>query len=245
MTAAATASVPASKSIPAFYQILLRSQFTRGRVIGAAALGLIAIVAAVLSRGAADPIDAAIFAVGLYGISLMVPLITLMLASPLLGNLVEDRLLVYLWLKPTARWHLAAAALLATASVLIPVTVVPLVIAALVSGQAGLAGPVALAAIVGVLAYGGFFLWLGLRYRSGLWLGLAYIVVWENVVANFGDGPARFAIRSYLLTIVEWGTERSVPLADRADAAAILVPVLFAMAGIALTTWALRSRDID
>lgn len=240
-----TRSVSASTTIPAFYRILLRSQFSRGRAIGAVALGLIAVVTAVIARGATDPEQGAIFAVGFYGLSLMVPLITLMLASPLLGNLVEDRLLVYLWLKPTPRWHLAAAAWLATASVLIPATVVPLVVAALVSGQTGLLAPAALAGVLGVLAYGGFFLWLGLRFRFGVWLGLAYIVVWENAVAAFGDGPARFAIRSYLLTIVQWGTDRTVELANRSDVASIVVPLLFATIGVALTARALTNRDID
>jgi len=56
--------------------------------------------------------------VAAYGLGIVVPLAALWFGTSAIGDLVEDRLLVYLWLKPIPRWQLPAAAILATSSVL-------------------------------------------------------------------------------------------------------------------------------
>ena len=239
------ADVSARHTIPVFYRMLLHGQLTRGRIVGLALLGAMLILTAFLSRTADDAEEAALFAVGEYGLVLFVPLAALMLANPMLGNLVEDRLLVYVWLKPTPRWHLAVAAFAAVATVLTGVTVVPIAAAAFIAGFPSLVGPAALATILGVVAYAAVYLLLGLRFSWGLWLGLAYLVVWENVFARLGDGPARFSLRSYLLTILETGTDRRIELADRSTVASVVVPIAVAIVGTVLTAWVLGRRDVD
>ena len=92
------ADVPPRRTIPVFYRMLLHGQLTRGRMVGLALLAGMLILTAFLSRTADDAEEAALFTVGEYGLVLFVPLAALMLANPMLGNLVEDRLLVYVWL---------------------------------------------------------------------------------------------------------------------------------------------------
>lgn len=240
-----TVDTSPARTIPAFYRLLLRGQLTRGRIAGLVALAAIAVLFAGLSRVSDDPVDAALFTVADYAVSLLVPLAAVMIASPMFGNLVEDRLLVYLWLKPPPRWHIAVAALSAVTSALLPVTLLPVLASVLITGELGLLWPAALATVLGVLAYSGLYLWLGLRFNWGLWLGLLYLALWENTIARFGDGPARFSLRSYLVTIVEWGTDREIGLADRASWAAVCVPLAVAVASVVLVAWTLRSRDVD
>ncbi len=240
--------VAASRSIPVLYRLLLRGQLTKGRVVALGGLVAIVVLTSLLSRqatGPDGPETAALFALGEYGIAAFVPLAALLLASPMLGNLVEDRLLVYLWLKPVARWHLAVAAFGAVVSVLMLVTVAPLVVGSLLAGQPGLAGPLALAAVLGSLAYGGAYLFVGVRFSFGLWLGLAYLALWENVLARLGSGPARLSIRSYLMTNVQRGTDIDILLADRSSWAAVVVPVAIALVFVALTARTLTTRDVD
>ena len=240
--------VPAAQSLPVLYRMLLRGQLTRGRIVALGGLAAIVLLTAALSRqatGTDGPETAALFALGEYGIAAFVPLVALLLASPMLGNLVEDRLLVYLWLKPVARWHVAVAAFAAVVTVLVAVTVPPLVIGSLLAGQAGLAWPLALAALLGSLAYGAAYLFVGVRFSFGLWLGLAYLALWENTFARLGNGPARVSIRSYLMTTVQRGTDIQVQLADRAAWAAIVVPLAIAVVFVALTARALAARDVD
>ena len=84
----------------------------------------------VLARGDDDPLRATTeIALG-YGLGIVVPLATAWLATSSVGDLVEDRLLVYLWLKPVPRWQLPAAAVLATVTIVVPLVAVPLVVAA-------------------------------------------------------------------------------------------------------------------
>ena len=96
---------------------------------------------------------------------------------------MEDRLLVYLWLKPVPRWQLPAAAVLATVSVVVPLTALPLTASALVAGAGDVAWATLLAASLAALAYAGLFVAAGLWFRRAVWWGLAFVLIWENVAA--------------------------------------------------------------
>ena len=156
-------SVAAAQSIPTYYRLLLRGQLTRGRLVGLGILSSISLLLAIVSRTSVDAVDLEELSVVLlsnYAIALLIPLATLILAAPMIGNLVEDQLLVYLWLKPVPRWHLAVAAYAAVVTTLLPVVVVPVVATALITGFASLIVPATVAAILGVLAYSAIYLFL-------------------------------------------------------------------------------------
>jgi len=243
-----TPTVTAAKSIPTYYRLLLRGQLTRGRLVGLGILGGISIFLAIVTRTAVDARDlegASVALLSEYGIALLIPLATLILASPMIGNLVEDRLLVYLWLKPVPRWHLAVAAYAAVVTTLLPVVIVPILLTAVITGFGSLVIPATLAAILGVLAYSSIYVFLGARFTAGLWLGLLYLVLWENVLSRFSNGMARLSLRSYLQTILQRGTDVTIDLAERAGWASIVIPLAVAAIGIALTAATLSSKDID
>jgi len=243
-----TPRVTAAKSIPTYFRLLLRGQLTRGRLFGLGMLGGLSLLLAIVTRTAVDARDLEEASVGLlsnYAIALLIPLATLILASPMIGNLVEDRLLVYLWLKPVPRWHLAVAAYAAVVTTLLPVVIVPVLVTALITGFGSLVIPATTAAILGVLAYSGIYLFLGARFTAGLWLGLLYLVLWENVLSRFSNGMARLSVRSYLQTMLQRGTDVPIDLADRAGWASIVIPLAVAAAAVAMTAVTLSSKDID
>ncbi len=241
-------TVTAAASIPSYFRMLLRGQLTRGRSFGLGLLGGIALLLAIVTRTAVEAQDleeASVALLSEYAIALLLPLATLILATPMLGNLIEDRLLVYLWLKPVPRWHLAVAAYAAVVATLLPVVVLPIVVTAIITGFSSLVLPAAIAAVLGVVAYSGIYLLLGARFTWGLWLGLLYLVLWENVLSRFSNGMARLSIRSYLQTILQRGTEVPIDLADRAGWASVVIPLLVAAATIAMTAITLANKDID
>lgn len=243
-----TPTVTAAKSIPTYFRLLLRGQLTRGRLFGLGMLGGIALLLAIVTRTAVDARDLEEASVGLlsnYAIALLIPLATLILASPMIGNLVEDRLLVYLWLKPVPRWHLAVAAYAAVVTTLLPVVIVPVLVTALITGFGSLVIPATAAAILGVLAYSGIYLFLGARFTAGLWLGLLYLVLWENVLSRFSNGMARLSVRSYLQSMLQRGTDVPIDLADRAGWASIVIPLAVAAVAVVMTARTLSSKDID
>lgn len=242
------AAVTAAQSIPTYFRLLLRGQLTRGRLVGLGVLGGISMLLAIVSRTSVDGMereDLSVFVLSNYAVALLIPLATLILAAPMIGNLVEDRLLVYLWLKPVPRWHLAVAAYAAVVTTLVPVVVVPVVITALITGLTSLVVPAAIAAVLGVLAYSAIYLFLGARFTAGLWLGLLYLVLWENVLTGFSNGMARLSIRSYLQTVLQRGTDVPIDLADRSGWASIAIPLIIAAAGVAMTAATLSRKDID
>lgn len=233
-------------AISRLYNLMLRSLLTKGRLLGMGALGLLAVVvAAVAGRGDFNVERNTTEFLAFYGMALMVPLICLLLGTSALGNFIEDRLLVYLWLKPLPRWYLAVAAFLATFTLSIPLAVIPLTLAAALSGISDLIVPTFMGALVGCLAYCGLFVALGTRFARGLWWGLLYILIWENLLSSISDGTARLSIKSYPFSIMERAMNVNLDLAGRAAWATVAIPVLVAIAGTAYAGRRLAIRDIE
>jgi ABC-2 type transport system permease protein len=128
----------------------------------------------VFARSDANAPQAAADAVPGYGLGVVVPLATLWLGTSAIGDLVEDRLLVYLWLKPVPRWQLPAAAVLATVGVVVPLTALPLTVSALAAGAGDVAWATLIAAPLAVLAYAGLFVAAGLWFRRTAWLAATW-----------------------------------------------------------------------
>lgn len=229
----------------ALYRLLLRMQVTPLRVVGIGALGGLAILLGVITRGDDDPLRATTeIAVG-YGLGIVVPLATVWLATSTMSDLVDDRLLVYLWLKPVPRWQLPAAAILATVTVVVPLVAVPLAATVLVAGTSELLGTVLLAAALAVAAYAALFVAAGLWLRRALWWSLLYILVWENGLARAVDGAARLSIASYAQSLVADAGDVALAYADRRPLASLLVLPAIVLAGFLLATIRYRRAEVD
>jgi ABC-2 type transport system permease protein len=236
----------ATTSLLALHGLLLRTQLTAARILGVAALGTLAVLLGVLSRADDDPTDAAADVVATYGLGLLVPLATLWLGTSVVGDLVEDRLLVYLWLKPVARWQLPAAATLATVSVIVPLTALPLAASTLAAGAGGdLVLATLAASVLATAAYTGLFVAAGLWFRRAAWWGLAFVVFWENVVALSAEGLARFTVSEWARTILETAPGVDVAVGARSPTAAFVVLPAVALAGWLLATVRYGRADVD
>jgi len=102
----AASSGASGSSFVALYRLLLRLQVTPLRLVGILVLGSLAVLLGALARGDDDPLRATTEVALGYGLGIVLPLATVWLATSTMGDLVEDRLLVYLWLKPVPRWQL-------------------------------------------------------------------------------------------------------------------------------------------
>jgi ABC-2 type transport system permease protein len=232
-------------SLVAFYRLLVRTQITVPRLLGIAGLGALAVLIGLFARWDSNPDHAAADAVASYGLGILVPLAALWLGSSALGDLVEDRLLVYLSLKPVPRWQLPAAAVLATATVVVPLTALPLTASALAAGASGVAWPALLAASFGALAYAGLFVAAGLWFRRAIWWGLAFVLIWETVIAYTSEGAARFTVLGWSASILQLAPRSDEELAAGSAAAAFVILPAIAIGAWLATTWRYRSADID
>jgi ABC-2 type transport system permease protein len=238
---------PGSPIIAAF-RLLLVNLVTPARVASLSALGLIAILLGVglrLNPGD-DPVKATYdYIVNGYSLSLLVPVTALVFASAALGDLAEDGTLVYLWLKPVARWQLVAAAFAATMVIALPVAVIPATLATSISdtGRSMVAGAFVSTALA-TLGYSSLFLGLGLLVRRALAWGLAYVLIWEGAVSRVARGGARLSIEVYARSIFTHIAGIKAPLYGTSAATAVLVILLVAAAALALTVYAFAHDEV-
>jgi ABC-2 type transport system permease protein len=153
--------------------------------------------------------------------------------------------MVYLWMRPVRRLHLALAAASATLTVVLPLVVIPLTAAAIVSdaGNDIVTGTI-LASVVGVVAYTALFVTLGVRVKRPLLWGLLYILVWENFIARLGKSASRLAISTYTRSILSSVTGFHLRLADMPAAACVLVPLIVSVAALAYAGRRLTVQDV-
>ncbi len=231
----------------ALYRTILGAVATRSRIAALGALGAGASLVG-LAIGLSDPFRpdrAGVLYVNGVGLSVLVPVVALVFAAATFGDLSEDATLVYLWLRPLPRWHLALAAYGAALTVTLPLTVLPLCLGVALTG-AGLAVVAGTAAAVtaGVVAYAALFCALGLRFQRALAWGLAYILIWEGFVAQAGRGASRLAIRAYTRSILTEASGIRLRLANVSILVGMVVPAVVALAAIAYTSYRLRRHDV-
>lgn len=232
-------------SLGALYRLILRTQVTLPRVLGIAALGALSVLLGAFARWDEDPVRAAGDVAASYGLGIVVPLAALWFGTSAIGDLVEDRLLVYLWLKPVPRWQLPAAAILATVTLVAPLTALPIAASALAAGAGELALAALLATSLAVCAYAGLFVAAGLWFRRAVWWGLAFVLLWENAAAHALEGIARFTVTSWARSIVSTVPGVEFPLDGRSVIAALVVLPAVAVAGWLAATVRYRRADVD
>ena len=230
----------------ALYDVMLRLQFNRTRVIALSALGAIGIFVGVILRVAEDvTITDRINFVNGFGLALVLPIATLVFASASFGDLVDDQTLVYLWLRDVPRWQLTASAVLSTLTIVIPLVALPLVAtaaAAELDSDAILASVVA--TIVGALAYTGVFTALGLRTKRALAWGLLYIFIWEQFIARAGRNVRRFALSAYTRSVLSKISDVKIREADISLFFAIVIPIVVTVAAFVYVTNRLHRHDV-
>ncbi len=232
-------------SLFALYRLLLRTQVSVPRLLGIAGLGALAVVIGLFGRWDDNPAQAAADTVASFGLGILVPLAALWLGTSAVGDLVEDRLLAYLWLKPVPRWQLPAAAILATITVVVPLTTLPLAASALAAGSGSVAVAALLAAALAAVAYAGLFVAAGIWFRRAIWWGLAFVLIWENVAAYAAEGTARFTVLGWASSLLGLASDVEVDLEAGSPAVAFVVLPAIAIGGLLVATWRYGRADVD
>ena len=212
-----------------------------GRIAVLVVLAVLAIVIAVVMRASDDgatPEEGAGFLVW-YGLSIILPFGSLLVASDVFGDLRDEGTLVYLWLRPMRAASATAGAAGAALTVVVVLLVVPLIVAGLI-----LDVPMAEGALLAAVAYVGVFLAFGMLLSRPLLVGLLLLLVWENVIGSLSAATARLTIRSYAASlVVEEGWDVGTPV-GRSFVASLAVPLAVAAAGLLLATWGWRRAEV-
>lgn len=239
--------VGAGATIGLVYGVVLRQLVSTGRIVALVMLALTTTVAgfAIGTSDTASITDAAGM-IGNLGLAVVVPVVALVFGGAALGDLREDKTLVYLWLRPMQRFPIVLGAALAALTLVVPVSIPAVVFGAALTGAGeGIVGATLLATLIASIAYVAVFTFFGVWLRRYIVWGLAYILIWEGFIALGGAGVAQFAIRKYTRSILADITGADLRLADFNAATGVVIPLAAAIAALAVASWRLSRQDID
>ena len=188
---------------------------TRARFISFTVVGAVGIAVAALLRGtySFDEVERAAGFVDWFGLSLVAPVAALVFGTASLGDPIEDGTYVYLWLRPIGRWQITMAAFAATASVVVPFSVVPTVIgAALLSSDAAVIIGAVVATTLAAVAYSAVFVLIGQVTQRALVWGAVYLLIFEQFIARGGSGLGFFSVHSHTVSILAKTVDREINL---------------------------------
>jgi ABC-2 type transport system permease protein len=229
------------------HSVLLKQLITKGRLIGIAIVGVLPIFLGwVIGAQSNDPLEAGVGFVSYMGLSILVPIVALIFASASLGDTREDGTLVYLWLRPISRLSVSTGAWAASVTIALPLTVIPMAVSALLldAGKSVVTATI-ITSILAVVAYSGLFVTLGLIVKNPVLWGLAYIFIWEAIVASFAKPAAALAVSGYSRAIITGRTNVEFDyLFDPSQSVSVLMLIIITIAGIAFSSARLNRLEV-
>ncbi len=244
--------VSAPRAVVITHRLLVRQLLSKGRVVALLGVGvIISLVVALVSRTVGDDepayeaLELGTALMANLGFTIVVPIVALVFAAAAFGDLKEDGTLVYLWLRPMDRWPIVVGAWLASVTVSLPLTLVPLTVAAFIANVGSdLVWATVLACVVGNLAYSAVFMLLGLLIKNSVVWGIGYILIWEGLVAGLGSVGERLAIRGYTRSIMAEQTGVDLYLGNLSSTTAVVVLTLAVLVAFVLSSLRLRTMDV-
>jgi ABC-2 type transport system permease protein len=140
-------------------------------------------------------------------VSVLLPIVALVVGTSVFGAEVDDGTITYVLGKPVPRWRIVLTRILVagllTAAVLVPATALSMVLGLRGVEAPGVAAGFTAAVAVGSFLYCALFVAFSLSTRRALVAGLAYVVVWEGLLANTFGGIRALSIRQYTLSMAD------------------------------------------
>lgn len=194
---------------PVIARITFRQLLSRRRTILLALLGLVMVLLVLALRVSGDVQRPLVTTAAIYnhlGVAALMPLVALIFGTGAIGSELDEGTAVYLVAKPISRTTILVTKLAVAAACSIVVTCIPMLVAGLI-GAGGLGGGLVLgftvAAAIGSVIYCAIFVTLSLVTSRALVVGLAYVLIWEGVLASLFPGTRTFSVRQVTLALAE------------------------------------------
>jgi ABC-2 type transport system permease protein len=188
-----------------------------------------------------DPVDWGRPVIAGLGFGVVLPMIALIVGTGVLGSEIDDGTIVHLLATPLNRRDIVLSKLAVAVGITAAVSVVPLFLTGVIIQSARLGVGLALAGLVGSLAYCAVFLALSLLTRRPVLLGLLYVLIWEGLLGNLLAGTRLLSIQQYVLTIAAKTSSSSLLPGRGSLPVAVVLSAVFVVGGTALAVNRLRS----
>ena len=134
-------------------------------------------------------------------VGVVLPIVTMALATSVFGNDLEDRTLSFVMLMPIARWKIALSKLIAPILIAAPFVALSGAVSIYIGLDGDLNTVLAVCAglLIGVAAYAAVFTWAGLITTRALAFAIVYVFLWEGAMSAAGTGrevPERQRVRT-------------------------------------------------
>ncbi|MBX6750735.1 MAG: ABC transporter permease, partial [Micromonosporaceae bacterium] len=213
---------------PTIARITARALFGQRRFLLLLPLPVVVVGLAVLTDwGGVDPREWVEEIVLALGLTVVLPVLALIIGTGVLGTEIDDGTLAHVLAKPLPRREIILSKLVVAVGVTTITTGIPLALTGFLAGSASLAVGLAVGAFVGSLAYCALFAALSLLTRRPVLIGLAYVLIWENLLQNILDGTRVLSIYQYVLTIVDRVADSTLVSSNLSLAVALSMAFIF------------------
>ncbi|MDI1461636.1 ABC transporter permease [Catellatospora sp. KI3] len=178
------------------------------------------------------------------GVAVLLPLVSLIVGTGVLGSEIDDGTVVHILTKPIPRSRIILAKLAVATLVSAVVSAVPMYVAAAVGGVADLGLALAAACAVGALAYSALFLALSVVTRRPVLLGLLYVIIWEGLLSNVVAGTRSVSVQHYVIAIAQKISGSDLIGTTISATVAAVMSVVITVAGTWLAVQRLRSFSV-
>ena len=182
-------------------------------------------------------------------VGVVLPIVTITLATTAFGNEIEDRTLGLLATKPLAHWRIALPKLLAAIALAAPSLLVGALAAMLIAFEGGVRPALSVCAgiLCGTIAYSAIFTWAGAITSRALGFALVYVFLWESLIAGYLEGIRYLSVGAYTRAVAYSLDKTALDmLGERAIGfeAALVGAALVTTAFFLLTALRLRRMEI-
>lgn len=140
---------------------------------------------------------------GVFGLSVVLPLTALIIGTSVLGAEIDDGSIVHLLATPVARPLVIVAKYTVACALTVLFVAIPELLAGLIAtgGATRLALGLFVGALAGSVMYNAVFVMISVLTTRAIAVGLLYALIWEGVLANLVAGARLLSIGQYSLGI--------------------------------------------
>jgi ABC-2 type transport system permease protein len=175
-------------------------------------------------------------------VRLVLPLVALVFGTAAIGSELEEGTIVYLLTKPVRRVRIVAAKGIVasglTAALIAPAAIITGIVAGLAGNDVSSVGVAyGIAAAAGGAAYALLFMAISTFTSRALAVGLAYVMLWEGVLADLFEGTRIFSIRQATLAVARELAGEPAPPGAIGFEQGVVILVAVVVGAAAFSTW--------